>query len=93
LISAAQGDRWSNPSGQFEVLQAAAPVYRFLGVESETPVSPSNAPSLESGFSGSRLGWYLREGNHSMTAGDWSVFMDFADKQWRPGSKGASGKP
>jgi len=94
LISAARGDRWSNPSGQFEVLQGAAPVYRFLGVECDVPASPSaDAPSIESGFSGSRLGWYLREGNHSMTAGDWRVFMDFADKQWRPGANGASGKP
>jgi len=33
----------------------------------------------------SRLGYYLREGKHSMTAGDWTVFMDFAEAQWRTG--------
>src|SRR5205823_197540 len=33
LFSAAEGDQWANPAGQFEVLRAADPVYRFLGVE------------------------------------------------------------
>jgi hypothetical protein len=30
----------------------------------------------------SRLGYYIREGKHSMTADDWRVFMDYAEKQW-----------
>jgi hypothetical protein len=33
LFSAAEGDQWANPAGQFQVLQAADPVYRFLGTE------------------------------------------------------------
>src|SRR6185503_20071509 len=33
LFSNAQGDQWANPSGQFEILRAADPVYRLLGVE------------------------------------------------------------
>ena len=33
LFSAAEGDQWANPDGQFQVLQAADGVYRFLGVE------------------------------------------------------------
>ena len=31
----------------------------------------------------SPLGYYVREGQHSMTADDWTVFMNFADSQWR----------
>ena len=31
----------------------------------------------------SPLGYYVREGKHSMTADDWTVFMNFADAQWR----------
>ena len=28
----------------------------------------------------SRLGYYIREGKHSMTREDWKVFLDYADK-------------
>jgi hypothetical protein len=31
----------------------------------------------------SPLGYYLREGKHSMTPDDWATFMNFADSQWR----------
>ncbi len=78
LFSNAQEDQWANPSGQFEVLQAAAPVYRFLGVEGLTA---KEMPPLRQ-LVGGRLGYYIREGKHSMTADDWEIFMNFADRQW-----------
>jgi len=79
LFSAAQEDQWANPAGQFEVLQAADAVYRFLGVEG---LAASQMPALRQ-LVASRLGYYIREGKHSMTADDWRVFMDFANKQWK----------
>src|SRR6266404_3213853 len=78
LFSNAQDDQWSNPSGQFEVLRAADPVYRLLGVEGVDIKEPPPLRLLVD----SRLGYYIREGKHSMTADDWNVFMDFADR-WR----------
>jgi hypothetical protein len=33
LFTNASEDQWANPAGQFEVLKAADPVYRFLGVD------------------------------------------------------------
>jgi (4-O-methyl)-D-glucuronate---lignin esterase len=78
LFSAAEGDQWANPKGQFEVLKAADPVYRFLGV-SGLGVEEMPPPRQ---LVGGRLGYYIREGKHSMTANDWEVFMDFADKQF-----------
>jgi hypothetical protein len=81
LLTAATGDQWSNPAGQFEVLKAAEPVYTFLGREG---LGESNMPPVDH-LVGNRLGYYIREGKHSMTPADWKVFMDFADKHWRSG--------
>jgi len=75
LVSAAVEDQWANPAGQFQVLRAADHVYRFLGVEG---LGVTNMPPNGQLVS-SRLGYYIREGKHSMTANDWEVFMDFAD--------------
>jgi dienelactone hydrolase len=79
LFSAAEGDQWANPSGQFQVLQAADPVYRFLGKEGlAAKEKPPQGQLVDS-----PLGYYVREGKHSMTTNDWNVFMNFADRQWR----------
>jgi len=80
LFSNAQEDQWANPTGQFEVLQAADPVYRLLGVEG---LQAGAMPPLRQ-LVDSRLGFYIREGKHSMTAEDWSIFLKFADRQWKP---------
>lgn len=79
LFSNAADDQWANPSGQFEILKAADPVYKFLGargLESETPPPQGQ-------LSAGRLGYYIREGKHSMTSGDWQVFLEFADTHFR----------
>jgi len=76
LFSNAVEDTWANPEGQFQVLQAADPVYRFLGVEGlEAKKMPEVGKLVDS-----RLGYYIRDGKHSMTKGDWKVFLDFADR-------------
>jgi dienelactone hydrolase len=78
LFSAAQDDQWANPAGQFDVLRAAESVYQLLGVPG---LETAQVPPLRQ-LVGNRLGYYIREGKHSMTADDWRVFMDFADRQW-----------
>jgi hypothetical protein len=76
LFTNATEDTWSNPEGQFQVLQAADPVYRFLGVGGlEARAMPKPEHLIDS-----RLGYYIRPGKHSMTKGDWKVFLDYADK-------------
>lgn len=80
LFSNAQEDQWANPAGQFDVLRAADPVYRFLKAGGLDATSvPGHGTLLKS-----RLGYYIRPGKHSMTAGDWNVFLDFADAHLRP---------
>ncbi len=77
LFTNAQEDVWANPSGQFEMLKAATPVYELLGVEG---LSADKEPAANE-LVASRLGYFIRPGKHSMTRGDWQVFLDFADKQ------------
>jgi len=77
LFSNAVEDSWANPDGQFEVLQAADPVYRFLGVGG---LDAKKRPEIGK-LVDSKLGYFIREGKHSMNREDWKVFLDFADKQ------------
>ena len=79
MFSCAVDDTWSNPPGQFEMLQAADKVYKFLGVEGLNATAmpePGNAVS-------SRLGYFYRNGKHSTIAEDWKTFLDFADQHFQ----------
>jgi hypothetical protein len=76
LFSNAMEDTWANPEGQFQVLQAAEPVYRLLGAGR---LAAKRMPELGR-LIDSTLGYYIRPGKHSMTKEDWKIFLDFADK-------------
>lgn len=76
LLTNAVEDTWANPAGQFEMLLATDPVYRFLGVEG---VAVRQMPPLGK-LIDSRLGYFIRPGKHSMTREDWEIFLTFADK-------------
>lgn len=80
LFSNAVEDRWANPAGQFEVLQAADPVYRFLGAGGlDARQIPETGQLVDS-----TLGYFIRPGHHSMTAEDWAIFLAFAERNLRP---------
>lgn len=85
LISAAEQDQWSNPAGQFEMARAATPVYKLLGARG---IEETSMPPLHQ-LVGGQLAYYIRAGRHSMTGADWRVFLEFADRHWRP----AAGRP
>lgn len=79
LFSNAVEDQWANPSGQFEVLKAAEPVYRLLkagGLEADKMPDPGKLIN-------SKLAYFIREGKHSMTREDWMIFLQFADAHLR----------
>lgn len=78
LLTNAIKDQWADPSGQFDALKSADSVYRFLdapGLEAEAQ-PPLGKPVL------SHLGYYIREGEHSVTRDDWKVFLDFAEQRF-----------
>ena len=76
LFSNAQEDQWANPNGQFEVLQAAEPVYKLLKADG---LGASQMPDLGK-LVNSNLGYFIRAGKHSMIKEDWMAFLQFADK-------------
>ena len=77
LFSNAVEDSWANPAGQLDVLRAADPVYRLLGVEG-IAIREMPPPGK---LVATRLGYFIRAGSHSMIPEDWRAFLDFADAQ------------
>ncbi len=77
LFTNATEDTWANPAGQFDVLKAADPVYRLLGVAGIDPAAPM--PPVDTPV-GDRLAYQIRPGKHSMEPRDWTVWLDHADK-------------
>lgn len=76
LFPNAVEDSWANPAGQFEMLQAADPVYRLIGAGGLDAKTMPETGKLVDGT----LGYFIRPGKHSMTREDWNVFLAFADK-------------
>jgi len=75
LLTNAVDDTWANPEGQFQVLQAAEPVYKLLGAGG---LGVSQMPEVGKLAAGT-LGFAIRPGKHAMTPEDWVFFLDFAD--------------
>jgi len=76
LLTNAADDQWANPAGQFDMLRAAAPVYRLLRAGD---LAADAMPELNR-LIDSKLGYHIRPGVHAMGHDDWAVFMDFADR-------------
>jgi hypothetical protein len=79
LVSNATEDLWANPSGQFDVLRAADPVYRLVAGDGLGAEAMPETGKLMA----SRLGYFIRAGKHSMTTPDWSAWLDYADRWLR----------
>ena len=76
LYSNATDDAWANPTGQFDMMKRATPVYKLLGVDGLSAQEfPAPGQLIDS-----RLGYWIRKGSHEMNADDWKVFTAFADK-------------
>jgi hypothetical protein len=79
LISAATEDLWANPSGQFDLLHRADPVYRLVTGEGLDAAKMPEPMKLVA----SRLGYFIRPGKHEVNATDWNAWLDYADKWLR----------
>jgi hypothetical protein len=76
LYTNATEDLWANPSGQFDMMRRATPVYELLGVKGiEAEKTPDTGKLVDS-----RLGYWIRDGKHEMNRDDWKTFLAFADE-------------
>jgi hypothetical protein len=73
-ISSAEGDQWSDPTGEFLTLKYAVPVYKLYGkkVFADTVRPPVNQPI------GTYNRYHYRTGKHDMNAYDWAQYLKFA---------------
>jgi hypothetical protein len=75
-VASAEGDRWSDPRGEFLSVLHASPVYKLLGVEG---LPASDMPPFNQAVMGT-LAYHIRSGGHDVTAFDWARYLDFADR-------------
>ena len=83
FVSAADGDLWSDPRGQFLSLVAAGPVWRLLG---KPDLGTAEMPPLDTPVATGTLAYLENKGPHIISKLDWQTFLDFADRHL-PGAK------
>jgi hypothetical protein len=80
-VASAEGDRWSDPRGEFLGALGASPVYELFGKQGlGTDRMPGNhEPIMHT------VAYHIRAGKHDVTAYDWEQYLKFADAEWGRG--------
>ena len=75
-VASAEGDRWSDPRGEFLSAMHASPVWQLLGMEGlpANEIPPLNQPAAGT------VAYHIRTGGHDVTSFDWNQYLDFADR-------------
>lgn len=73
-------DLWADPTGTFLSLKQAEQVYALYGIKSKLPANP---PAVNQPVVNPPLGYHIREGEHNLTAYDWTNFIKFANSQFK----------
>jgi hypothetical protein len=77
-LASAEGDRWSDPKGEFLSGLHAEPVYALFG---KAGYGVAEQPSLNTPV-GDVIRYHIRDGNHDVKAYDWDQYLDFADRHF-----------
>jgi hypothetical protein len=83
LLQTGDGDKWSDPRGEFLAAVAAEPVYRLLGKKGLgiTEMPPAGEAVLQT------LGYHMHAGGHGTLPGDWPVFVRFMEMHFGAGAR------
>lgn len=73
LLGNADDDTWADPEGALWSAELASPAWELYGEPGL--VTEGGAPTTEG-----RLGWASRAGGHALTAEDWAISLEFADR-------------
>lgn len=77
-IGSASEDRWADPRGEFLSGVNAGPAYALFG---KTGLGTEEWPRPGVTI-GEAVGYHIREGRHDITAFDWKLYLDFADRHF-----------
>ena len=78
-VASAEGDRWSDPRGEFLGAYNASRVWELFGKKGLTS---DLMPAIEKPVMGESVAYHIRAGKHDVTAYDWEQYLKFADMQW-----------
>jgi hypothetical protein len=85
LLETGDTDAWSDPKGEFLSAVSAKPVFELFGKHG--PASDAFPPAGQ--IVGDTLSYYMHAGGHGMGPGDWGVFLDFLERQFKLAPGGA----
>lgn len=78
-VASAEGDRWSDPKGEFLGTANASPVWGLFGKKG---IGTMEMPGLHEPV-GIDVRYHVRAGKHDVTAYDWGEYLKFAAWVWK----------
>ena len=78
-VASAEGDRWSDPRGEF---LSAADVGRVYALFGKRGLETTQMPQVDHPIQHD-VAYHIRTGKHDVTAFDWNAYLDFMDAQWK----------
>ena len=78
-VASAEGDRWSDPRGEFLSAVDVGRVYALFG---KRGLETNQMPPVDHPIQHD-VAYHIRTGKHDVTAFDWKAYLDFMDAQWK----------
>ncbi len=78
-VASAEGDRWSDPKGEFLGAVNASPVWALFGKKG---IGTTEMPGIHEPV-GDTVRYHIRAGKHDVTAYDWDQYLQFAAAVWK----------